>query len=257
MRSLNRQWQLDSFHALTAKLAGVLEGSRVLDVGCGDGNGLAALLAAAGSRGHVTGIDRDEPSLGRVAERFTPEIAAGRLTTVHADIAHPLPLPPESFDAVICQNMIEGVFNRTALLAELWRVLRAGGTALVAHHDFDGAIVASDDRDLTRRLVHGYADHVDTWQDTSDGQMGRLLPGLFKGHPFADCSTETVLFVDLELTPGTYAHRYLSNVVALANDFGVADSVARNWFEALQLRSEAGAFYCAVPWTYVVARRPG
>ena len=249
MRSLNPVWRLDDFHARIAKLADVGPGQHVLDLGCGNGNGLGALLAAVGPTGRVTALDRDAASLARAVEQVGP----GSVTTVEADLTAPLPFEPQSFDRVICQNVIECVADRAGLLREIHRVLRPGGSALVGHHDFDGVLLASDDKSLTRQLVQGYADHTQDWQDAAEGRMGRLLPGLFTGGPFADTRTETLMFVDLTLAEGTYAHQHLGDIVRLSPHDGVPAEMAQRWLADLQTRSNAGTFYYALPWTYVVA----
>jgi SAM-dependent methyltransferase len=248
MRSLNPAWRLDDLHARIARLAEAGAGQRVLDLGCGNGNGVGALLATVGPEGRVVALDRHAASLARAAGREGP------LTTVEADIGAPLPFDPQSFDAVVCQNVVECVADRAGLLCEIHRVLKPGGRALVGHHDFDGVLVASEDRALTRQLVHGYADHVQSWQDVVEGQMGRLLPGLFAGGPFTEMRTETLLFVDLVLADGTYAHQHLGDTVRLGPHYGVPAETAERWFADLQARSDAGLFYYALPWTYVLAR---
>ena len=254
MRSLNAQWMLDDFHARIAALAGIGDGDRVLDLGCGDGNGLRGLLARSGSTGRVVAADRDGPSLATVREIYAREIAEGRLSAIELDVAKTLPFASASFDAVVCQNVIECIVDRHGMISEIHRVLRPGGAALIGHHDFDGVLLASDDREFTRRLVHGYADHVQQWQDVSEGQMGRLLPGLLAGGPFGEVDTETLLFVDLALSKDSYARRHLDDMVAQSKQFGVSSEAARLWLQALEARSNAGQFYYALPWTYVVAR---
>lgn len=126
---------------------------------------------------------------------------------------------------------------------------------MIGHHDFDGILIASDDRALTRRLVHGYADHAQQWQDASDGLMGRLLPGLMANSPFGDAETETLLFVDLVLSKQSYARIHLEGMVALSKESGVPAESAKAWLRGLEARSDAGTFYYALPWTYVIARR--
>jgi hypothetical protein len=155
---------------------------------------------------------------------------------------------------VVCQNFIECISDRDGLIAEIHRVLRSGGSAIIGHHDFDGVLLASDDRELTRCLVHGYADHTQQWQDVSEGQMGRLLPGLIANSPFKDAETETVLFVDLNLSEGSYARVHLEGIVELSREFGVSTESAKDWLRGMEARSGAGTFYYALPWTYVVGR---
>jgi SAM-dependent methyltransferase len=253
VRSLNPVWSRDDFHARISGLAGIRSGGRVLDLGCGRGLTVPHLLAAAGASGHVVAVDRMRGSLAAIRERHCAPVASGCLTLVDLDIAAPLPFASASFDSVVCQNVIECVSDRRGLLTEMHRILRPGGVAVIGHFDFDGVLLASDDRELTRRMVHGYADQTQDWQDASDGQMGRLLPGLVARSPFFEAATETVLFVDLALSKDSYAMVHLEGMVALSRAFGVSEERARAWLNGLQTRSEAGQFYYALPWTYVIA----
>jgi SAM-dependent methyltransferase len=255
VRSLNPCWKNQDFHARIASLAAVGDGDRVLDLGCGRGNTIPQLLARVGTVGAVAAADRDYQSLVASKRRYSAEVADGRLSFIDLDVSKPLPFASETFDSVVCQDVIECVRDREGLLCEIHRILRSGGSTVIGHHDFDGVLVASDDHELTRRLIHGYADHVQRWQDTAEGQMGRLLPGLFALSPFEDMATETLLFVDLALSDGSYARSHLDEIVSLATEFGVAAEQARLWLRAQEARANAGRFYYAVPWTYVVARR--
>jgi SAM-dependent methyltransferase len=255
VRSLNPQWTTAEFHARLAAIAALKDGARVLDLGCGSGLTLPYLLAASGTFGEVVAADRMSQSLAAIRAAYPGEIANGRLTVLELDIAGALPFPQASFDSVICQNVIECLSDRAGLLAEIHRILRPGGSAIIGHYDFDGVLIASDDRALTRRMVQGYADHTQHWQDFSEGQMGRLLPGLVANSPFRDAETETVLFVDLALAKGSYARIQIAAMIALCEEFGVPSVSAQHWLHSLEARSDAGAFYYALPWTYVVARK--
>lgn len=253
MRSLNPTWTSADFHARVASLANLREGGSVLDVGCGRGVTLPYLLTGVGSSGKVIAADRAGDGLQAVKETYSDEIANGRLTIVDFDIAESFPFEADSLDSVTCQNVIECLSDRDSVLAEIHRVLKPGGSALVGHNDFDGVLLASDDRDMTRRMVHGYADYTQKWQDVSEGQMGRLLPGLFANSPFKDTVTETALFVDLALTNESYARDHLEGMVALSQEFGVLAENAQKWIRSLEARSEVGKFYYAIPWTCVLA----
>jgi len=254
VRSLNPRWTLADFHARIAGLAAIKDGGRVLDLGCGRGFILPYLLAGVGTSGEVVAVDRMNRSLVVVREGYPDYIANGRLTLVQVNITGPLPFTSASFDSVVCQNFIECISDRDVLLTEINRILRPGDMAIIGHYDFDGVLLASDDRELTRRMVHGYADHTQRWRDVSEGQMGRLLPGLVAKSPFYEAETETVLFVDLVLSKESYARDHLEGMVALSKEFGVSTESAAEWLHSLEARSDAGAFYYALPWTYVIAR---
>ena len=254
MRSLNPHWNMADFHARVAALAAVKNGGRVLDLGCGRGLTLPYLLARIGTSGEVVAADRMSRSLAVISEAYPDHITDGRLTLVGLNIAEPLPFASASFHSIVCQNVIECVADRDGLLAEMHRMLKLGGTAIIGHYDFDGVLLASDDRELTRRMVHGYADHTQQWQNASEGQMGRLLPGLVANSPFDTAETETALFVDLALSKASYARTHLDGMVALSQEFGVPAESATAWLRSLEARSDSGTFYYALPWTYVVAR---
>jgi SAM-dependent methyltransferase len=255
MRSLNPRWSQDDFHARLAGLAAVQKGGRVLDLGCGSGLTVPHLLAAAGTSGEVVAVNRMTRGFAAIGERYTEPVATGRLRLVELDIAAPLPFASASLDSVVCQNVIECISDREGLLVEIHRILRPGGVAVIGHYDWDGVLLASDDRELTRRMVRGFADHTEHWMDTSEGQIGRLLPGLVARSPFSEAATETVLFVDLSLSEDSYAMGHLEAMVKLSAEFGVSNDSARAWLNGLLARSVAGQFYYALPWTYVVARR--
>ena len=255
MQSINPHWTLDGFHARVAALAGIKEGNRVLDLGCGRGNTVPHLLTKIGTAGEVVAADRNGNSLAALRDTFPDEIGAGRLSIAELDLARTLPFDDASFDSVVCQNVIECVTDKNSLLHEIHRILRPQGSALIGHDDFDGVLIASDDRELTRRLVHGYADYTQKWQDASEGQMGRLLPGLVALSPFCEAETETQLLVDLSLSKESYARIHLDGMVALSTEFGVAAESALTWMRNLEARSGMNAFYYALPWVYVLARK--
>jgi len=74
-----------------------------------------------------------------------------------------LDLPDDSFDAVICSHVLEHVDDRAAL-AELFRILKPGGIALLAVPMVEGWETSYEDPSITDqrdRLVHfGQEDHV-------------------------------------------------------------------------------------------------
>jgi ubiquinone/menaquinone biosynthesis C-methylase UbiE len=92
--------------------------SKVLEVGCGTGNYIAALQALAGSS--CWGIDPSEQMLSRARDRSR---------TIHFQLgkAERVDSPPDFFDLVFSVDVIHHVGNRLAYFREAYRVLRAGG----------------------------------------------------------------------------------------------------------------------------------
>lgn len=92
-----------------------LEGSRVLDVGCGLGMYVRKMRAYSPA---VFGVEIDE-------ERAREANRELRLIAVAA--AEHLPFPTGSFDVVLSHEMIEHVSDDRQTMAEMVRVLRPGG----------------------------------------------------------------------------------------------------------------------------------
>jgi len=97
----------------------------VLDLATGTG-GTAARLAAAGAS--VTAVDLSLRSL-EVARRTAPQSVAA-VALLNADVLN-LPLPHETFDLVVSLGVMHYFRNPQPFLAEVNRVLRPGGWALI------------------------------------------------------------------------------------------------------------------------------
>ena len=104
-----RRELLRAVRAIAPELRG-----RVLDVGCG-------------SRPYENLVQARE-YLG--LELDTPENRAARKADFFYD-GRKLPFPDASFDAVICNQVLEHVFEPDEFVAEIARVLRAGGRLLL------------------------------------------------------------------------------------------------------------------------------
>jgi ubiquinone/menaquinone biosynthesis C-methylase UbiE len=134
---------------VTEVLAGELDpGATVVDVGCGTGDNLVALDAAA-CGGAVVGVE-----LSPYAVRHAPRSAAGG---VRAGVsrAEQLPFPSACADLVTSMDVIEHL-DDAAALAEYHRVLRPGGLVLVTVPAYRWLWSAHDDwaahlRRYTRR----------------------------------------------------------------------------------------------------------
>ncbi len=116
-------------------LLGLRAGDRLLDVGCGTGR---HVVRACRRDCLVVGVDRDIDEL--MAFKFFAYCLAcegkllARANAVIGD-GQRLPLADESVDRVICTEVLEHVPDDCALLAELSRVLRPGGTIAVSVPD--------------------------------------------------------------------------------------------------------------------------
>lgn len=95
-------------------------GRRVLDLGCRDG----ALTQAYLEGNEIVGFDADREALA--------EAARLGIETHWADLDQPLELPDASFDVVVAGELLEHLRDPRALVAEIYRVLRSGGTLVAS-----------------------------------------------------------------------------------------------------------------------------
>ena len=110
-------------HRAHAKLlAAVGTVQRVLDVGCSSGY-LARPLAAQGNT--IVGLELD-PEAASEADAFCERVLVGDVETME------LPLERESFDVVLCGDIVEHLRDPRAALARLRLLLRPGGRLVVS-----------------------------------------------------------------------------------------------------------------------------
>jgi len=136
--------QLETYRKQAQNLtAGLRDGARVLEVAPGPGY-LAIEMARAG-RLRVTGLDISRTFVD-IATANARE-AAVAVDFRQGDVAR-MPFETESFDLVVCQAAFKNFTLPLSALAEMHRVLRAGGTAVIQDMSRD-ATHADIEREVT------------------------------------------------------------------------------------------------------------
>ncbi|MFO1089105.1 MAG: class I SAM-dependent methyltransferase [Hyphomicrobiales bacterium] len=102
-------------------------GETVLEVGCGGGDGVAALLRCKPEA--VVGLDASATMIARARRRNGGAVAAGLLDLIEADAAA-IPLASNSVDAVLAVN-VAYFFDDPGCLQEIHRVLKPGGRVVL------------------------------------------------------------------------------------------------------------------------------
>jgi len=113
-----------------ADFASVVEGLRVLDVGCGPGALSDELVKRVGP-GSVTAVDPSETFVTAAQER-NPTIDVQRAT------AEQLPFKDNTFDATLAQLIVHFMEDPVVGLREMARVTRRGGVVATCVWDHDG-----------------------------------------------------------------------------------------------------------------------
>jgi ubiquinone/menaquinone biosynthesis C-methylase UbiE len=113
----------------TVERLGLAPGDHVLDLPCGTGASALPAAEAVGPDGQVVAVDL-AAGLLRLAQAKALAAGLRNIRFVEADM-RATGLPDESFDAVVCVFGVFFVPDRQALMRELWRMVRPGGTLAV------------------------------------------------------------------------------------------------------------------------------
>jgi SAM-dependent methyltransferase len=113
-----------------ADLAGVSEGQRALDVGCGSGTLTGELVGRLGASS-VSAVDPSTPFVASVRGRY-PEVDVQQAT------AELLPFPQDAFDVALAQLVVHFMSDPVAGLAEMVRVTRPSGVVAACVWDHAG-----------------------------------------------------------------------------------------------------------------------
>ena len=110
----------------------LLDGCRVLDLGCGSGRDVYALAQLVGTRGEVVGVDMTDEQLA-IAEQHLDFHAAAfghrnvRFLHGYIERLDELGLEPGSFDVIVSNCVVNLSPDKDAVLGGVQRLLKCGG----------------------------------------------------------------------------------------------------------------------------------
>lgn len=110
----------------------LLEGCRVLDLGCGSGRDVYALAQLAGAKGEVVGVDMtgEQLAVAKAHQAHQAQVFGYSNTKfLHGYIERlgELGLEPESFDVIVSNCVVNLSPDKDAVLAGVQRLLKPGG----------------------------------------------------------------------------------------------------------------------------------
>ena len=222
-------------------------GERVLDVGSGPAFLTADLARIVGSGGRVCAVDASEPML-EVGRR---RCASLPMVEFQRGDARKLPYPDASFDAAVAVQVYLFIPELDAALAELRRILRPGGRAIVMDTDWGSTVWHSRDPARMARML-------ETWkQRYSNAHIGRVLPGALRRAGFVVEDAKAVPIVELSATEEDYSGGQLKEVAKyVAGGHGATAAEAQAWKDELLALEASGEYFFSLNRYLFVARRP-
>jgi SAM-dependent methyltransferase len=211
-------------------------GEDVLDLGCGPGFLTADLAAGVGSEngGSVLGIDQSEAMVAlatRRCERWpSARIEVGDAVAVGGEDAR--------FDLVVSTQVLEYVAEIDRALAEIARVLRPGGRAVLLATDWRSLAWYSSDEARMDRMLLAWEEHL------AHPALPRTL-----GRRLADAGLRVV---EIErhsiLERGDDRTGYSAMLVGAIAGFapgrrGIVESEAKAWAEEQEALRASGGFH--------------
>lgn len=223
-------------------------GERVLDIGCGPGFLTGEAATEVGPTGWACGLDISDSVLAVARQRSAGQPYAAWIDFRHGD-AVALPFPDASFDAAVATQVYEYVRDVPRALAELSRVLRPGGRAVVVDTDWDTMAWHSADAVRSARILAAWDEHL------ADPRLPRTLrPGL-RDAGLAVARTEVLNILNLEWDG------YSRGVAGLIAAFvpgrrGITPEAAAAWVEDLERRHDEGAYFFSLDQFLFLATKP-
>lgn len=192
----------------------LLDGCRVLDLGCGSGRDVYALAQLTGANGEVVGVDMTDEQLA-LAERHrdwhAERFGFANVRFMHGYIEHldGLDLTPGSFDVIVSNCVVNLSPDKAAVLAGVQRLLKPGGEFYFSDVYADRRVPESvrNDPVLYGECLGGAL----YWNDFLGlaWQAGFADPRLVEDRPLA--------VTDPELLPRTAGVRFFSATYRLFN----------------------------------------
>ena len=172
---------------------------RILDAGCGTGEG-ASRLAALLPRASVLGVDIIDAHLDLARRRFAE--LAPRLSFEHQSIFE-LAAPDHTFDLTVCRHVIHSIPYPNRVIAELARLTRHGGYLHIIAEDYGmlhfprGAL---DPRDFWHEIPPAFGASTGT-----DLFIGRHIFGVLADLGMEEIAIEYVIVDTIRVPRQTFA----------------------------------------------------
>lgn len=221
---------------------------RVLEVGCGTGAVLRQLARRDDFAGTAVGIDQGVAFID-AARRLAGREGVDDAVEFRVGDVHELDVPDGAFDVVIAHTLVSHVTDPEAVVREMARAVRPGGTVAIFDGDYASLTYAYPDHALGREMDTALA--TATFNNPLVmRELPRLLPAL--GLELADARGEAVA----EIGTGSFFRSFAETYAPLVADAGLLPAATVETWLATQRRAlEEGTLFASCNYYTFLARR--
>ncbi len=221
---------------------------RVLEVGCGTGATLRALVRRPDFKGRAVGVDQSADFIGAARKFLANETFADQVEFDVGD-AHRLDFPDASFDIVFAHTLISHVTDPLSVLKETMRLVKPGGKLAIFDGDYASMTYALPDHDLGQRL-----DAALVKASFNNPRIMRDLPRMMPefGLKLESAWGEAVV----EIGSGSYFKSFVETYAPYIVKAGFFPAeVVERWLAAQIKAIEDGTFFAACTYYTYITRR--
>lgn len=250
----HRVWSKDAF-ALWER-AGLGQGQRILDLGCGPGFATFDLATIAGPQGRAVGLDR---SPGYIAYARSHAKVMGLSHVEFVETAFDdMRFEPESFDAIYSRWTFAWIGNVEETLQRACAFLKPGGVFLSQEYLRWGTFRIVPERPEVLRIIEACRE---SWR-IMDGEIdiAPALPALFRKNGLAVVHTAPILKIS---KPGQMVWQWPSSFLRIYSlkliDMGLLTHTERDAFLKVwpEVETDPDSMLIAPLMMEVVGRKPG
>ena len=222
----------------------------VLDVGCGTGVEVRALLARPDFAGRVVAVDQSPALLETARSLAAAEGLRDRVDFVVGD-AHRLDLGDGAFDVVIAHTLLSHVADPATAMREMARVARPGGIVAVFDGDYASWTWSHPDPALAAAMDEGFRAAA-----VANPRVMREMPSLLGEVGLELAATRARVYADIGRGRFFLAAAETYGPL-IARSGAVPEADVGRWLADLRRAVEDGIFFAACNYYAYVARRPG